>query len=672
MKILYLLTLLCALTAAHDDDDVIDIEGNEVEDFRQARVLWPSPDTARARGKKARYISWGPPSQIMDFMLHKGPQNNAPSGSPSADDPFDFLRDSYPLPKGLTEPLEEYEYVVVGGGTAGAALAARLSRRAAVLLLEAGRPELLLSDVPYLAPYLHDTDLVQPYTLEHQPGVCLGSEGQRCFAGRGRALGGHSVVNGMIYARGRPQDWDRLAQDGNYGWSYSEMLPYFMRSERSELRKYRNATYRGRDGELTVENVPFKTGLVEAFLAAGREQGSPTVDYNAGEQLGFGYVQTISRRGHRLSTAKAFLHPNKRRRNLHILTEARATRVLVEPTTGRAYAVEYVRNNVKHTARFRREAVLTAGPVGSAQLLLLSGIGPAADLAKLGIPVVADVPVGRTLYDHVAFPGVVFRLDSTNASLLEPKVATLPNLVQWLQFGDGLLATPGLVEALGYVKTTSEEPESVPDVELISLGGSLASDSGNAMRRSWRIADKTYYPAFGSLSGADTWQAIPVLLHPRSRGYLELRDANPFSAPKLHGNLLTDPRDLATLREAVRRVVSLGEAAPFRKYGARLHLPPLPQCAALAPGSDAYWECAIRTLVVSMRRQVGPCRMGPVGDAEAVVDPELRVRGVGGLRVADVGVLPRPLSADPTAAVVAIAERAADLLAATWGDVAAR
>ncbi|KPJ11152.1 Glucose dehydrogenase [acceptor] [Papilio machaon] len=682
-------------SAVIDKDEFVTVEDNpyqnvneianpDVESARNERILWPyvaesttkpeneenktdEKDIKDVKPREKRFLHWSyPQSPIVDMMMQTMSVNYSPN---VAGDPFDFLRDSYQLPEG--KMLEEYDYIIVGAGTSGSVLAARLTEgkpKATVLLLEAGKPEMLLSDIPALAPYIKLTHYVWPYTMEHQPGVCLGSEEQRCYSPQGKAVGGSSVVNDMIYSRGRPQDWDRIAADGNYGWSYDEILPYYKKSERCELRKYKNATYSGRDGELTVENVPFRTGLVEAFLAAGRLHGNPTIDYNAPDQLGFGYVQTTQNRGHRLSAAKAFLHPHKRRKNLHILTDAKVTKVVIEPQTKRAYAVEYLKNHIKHTARCRREIILAAGSVGSPQLLMLSGIGPKEKLDVLGIPVISDLRVGKSLYDHIAFPGIVFKLNSNNASLQELKVATLPNLMQWLQFGDGLMTTPGLVEAVGFIKTSHSDGQ-LPDVELLNLGGSIVSDNGGAFRKSLKISDKTYVTAFSGLHGCDTWSAVPILLHPKSKGYLELRDNNPFSHPKLYGNYFTDPQDMETMKEAVKYVIKLGESEPFKKYGAQLYLPPYPNCQNHGPGSDLYWECAIRTMVVSLHHHVGACKMGPPNDPEAIVDPELRVYGVDGLRVVDLSVLPHTISGHMTAPALMIGEKAADMIKKIWSNV---
>ncbi|KAJ8730738.1 hypothetical protein PYW08_002151 [Mythimna loreyi] len=686
--------LISTLSLTHartylDEEDLASLE--DETDYREGRILWPYPlnKNGTENGSKGleaiEELLRGNENERQRRFLHLGSYNaksvvantvmDIVSNYKPTDskDPLDFLRDPYPLPKEYDYPLEEYDYVIVGGGTAGSVLAARLTEdkpKAMVLVIEAGKPESLLNDVPALVSTMQLTDYVTPYRMEHQPGICLGSNDERCYWPRGNALGGTSVINYMLYTRGRPQDWDRIAADGNYGWNYDEVLRYYIKSEKSELKKYKNEPYRGRDGELTVENVPFKTGLVEAFLKAGRENGHPTVDYNAPDQLGFGYTQATLDKGHRMSAAKAFLHPHKKRRNLHILTDARATKVIIDPYSKRAYAVQYVKGGVKRTVRCRREIILSAGPIASPQLLMLSGIGPEEHLKALGIPVLANLQVGRVLYDHIAFPGVVFRLNTTNASLLEPKVATLNNLIQWLHFGDGLLTTTGGVEGIGYLKTSvSQDPENVPDIELLSMGGSLILDSGGALRESWSLSKKIFDNAYSPLYGTDTWSAVIMLTQPKSKGYLELRDTNPYSHPKMYGNYLTDPQDMAAILEAVKHVIKLANSQAFEKYSPRLYYADYPACRSFAPGSDAYWECAIRTMVITLHHQIATCRMGPHTDPYAVVDPELRVYGVDGLRVVDSSVIPRPTCAHTNAPAIMIGEKAADMIKKTWSNV---
>ena len=415
----------------------------------------------------------------------------------------------------------------------------------------------------------------------------------------------------------------------------------------------------------------FRTPLVDAFLEAGRILGSPTVDYNSPEQLGFGYVQTNTRNGRRLSSAKAFLRPNKRRPNLHILPETIVTRVLIDKRTRNAYGVEYVRNRLKNKVRARREVILSAGPIASPQLLMLSGVGPKKHLRSHGISVIQNLPVGQRLYDHITYPGLMVTINTTNVAINENRDGNVPNFLGWLQNGDTIVASPGGVEGIGYIKTPlSNEQGSIPDIEFISLGGALTADGGasgsKAVRRGMMISAELFDKAFGAIDNQEAWSVFPMLLHPKSVGYLELKDKNPFSYPLLYGNYFTHRIDIATMIASIRYVQDLIATPPFQRFGARLHKADFLTCRGLAYDSDEYWECALRTLTITLHHQIATCRMGPVSDPLAVVDPELRVHGINNLRVVDSSILPRTVSVHTHAPAVMIGEKAADMIKNTW------
>lgn len=374
-----------------------------------------------------------------------------------------------------------------------------------------------------------------------------------------------------------------------------------------------------------------------------------------------------------MSSARAYLHRHKNRRNLHILPESRVTKILIDPQTNTAYGVEYVRNRLKYTVLARKEVILSAGPIASPQLLMLSGIGPKDHLSSLGIPVLKELQVGRKLYDHICFPGIIFELNETNISFSESKAFDLSTLAEWLRTGDNVVSSPGGVEGIGYIKTSvSDDPELVPDIELISLGGSIVSDGGpqgsKAIRRGMRITDAVFNEAFETIDNTDTWSAFPMLLHPKSYGYLELKDTNPFSFPKMYGNYLTEEKDVATFIAAIRYVQTLAATPAFQKYGAKLHRARYPACRGVEFDSDQYWECAVRTLTATLHHQIATCRMGPYDDPYAVVDPELRVYGVNRLRVVDSSIIPRTISAHTNAPAMMIGEKAADMIKTAWSN----
>lgn len=356
---------------------------------------------------------------------------------------------------------------------------------------------------------------------------------------------------------------------------------------------------------------------------------------------------------------------------MHILPESRATKILIDSETKRAYGVEFVRNRIKYTVKARKEVILSAGPIASPQLLMLSGVGPKNHLNTHGIPVIKDLPVGKVLYDHICFPGVIFSLNATNVSFIENKALNIRYAFEWLQYGTGPFTTPGGVEGIGYIKTSvSNDAELVPDVEFISIGGSILSDGGpsssNAARKGMRINERILKEGFGAIDNTNTWSAFIMPLHPKSRGYVELKNNNPFSFPKMVGNYLTHPQDVATFIAAIRHLIELGSSPAFQKIGAKLHRAEYSTCREHEFNSDGYWECAVRTFTATLHHQVASCRMGPHNDPEAVVDPELRVYGIEGLRVVDSSVIPRPIAAHTHAPAVMIGEKAADMIKSTW------
>lgn len=494
-------------------------------------------------------------------------------------------------------------------------------------------------------------------------------EGYRCGFPRGKALGGSSVINYMIYNRGNRNDYDRWAQAGNTGWSWSDVLPYFKKSERSTLHNLRNSKHHNQHGLLSVEYNRMRTVLAEGFVEASKYLGQREIDYNSGDQLGVSYLQANTLRGQRHSAYRAFIEPILSRKNLHIMVNTRATKVLIEPKTKTAVGVMYLRNHKRHLVKARKEVVLSAGTFLSPQLLMLSGVGMKRDLSRLGIPLIKELPVGKIMYDHWSHFGPTFVVNTTGQSLNSERALT-PETVGRYAHGGGILTIPGGVEALSFMKTRSglQRGPSVPDVELILVSGGYHSDEGAGISRGMRISPSLYNSVYKRLEDTriDTISIMPMLFHPRSAGYLELKSANPFHWPKLYSNYLQHGEDVEALLEGIKFAIKLSQTPPLQKLGAKLFNVPLPSCAHLHFGSDDYWRCSIRTLTTTLHHQVSTCKMGPSSDATAVVSPELKVHGINRLRVVDTSVIPEAPTSHTNAAAYMIGEKAADMIKRQW------
>jgi 4-pyridoxate dehydrogenase len=527
-----------------------------------------------------------------------------------------------------------FDYVIVGAGSAGCVLAARLSAdpTVRVLLLEAGgwdwHP---LIRVPLGVGRIWGFDR---FDWGYRADSGIGTGNRSIEAARGKLIGGSHSINAMGYIRGNPADYDRWSRRGLPGWSFGEILPYLKRAETWEDGENE---YRGGSGPLCVRRTKNIDPLYEAYIAAGVAAGHPyTDDYNGAQQHGFGWAQWTIRAGLRDTTARAYLHPALRRRNLTVATHSLAVRVVIE--RHRAVGVEYLAGGQRRTAHAMREVVLCSGAINTPQIVMLSGIGDPDHLRQAGIdPVIPLRGVGRNLQDHYA-TGLLHERRQAGPFVHLTRADRLAVAFARAYVSGSGPATDVPSGFMAFIKTDSSLD--IPDMQFLFRSG--ASDAG------------PWFPGI-KRPRADAFICRPILLRPASRGRITLRSASPGDRVHIDQNFLAVESDVKTLRaglKILREVAAQSALDPFRGR-------------EIKPGkdvrSDAELDAFIRSTPATAHHPCGTCRMG--GNDDAVVDAELKLRGIDGLRVADASVMPDLVGGNINAAVIMIAEKAADMIA---------
>jgi len=529
----------------------------------------------------------------------------------------------------MMDSEQDYDFIIVGAGSAGCVLANRLSAdpNNRVLLLEAGGPDnnpWIHIPVGYFKT-MHNPATDWCYKTEPDPGIA----GRSLQWPRGKVLGGTSSLNGLLYVRGQPEDYDRWVELGNQGWSFSEVLPYFKKSEDQE----RGASdYHGVGGPLKVSDLRLRRPIADFFIKAATEIGIPfNEDYNAECQEGVAYFQQTAYKGFRWSTAKGFLRPVRKRPNLTVLTKAHTTRILFDKA--KADGVEYRQGQQLHQTKASKAVILAAGAIGSPQILQLSGIGASRLLQKLDIPIIKDLPgVGQNLQDHLQIR-LVYK---TTQRTLNDEVNNLLKR-SWVGLQYALTRTGPLTLAASQVAIFTKSNPTVerPDIQFHMQP--LSADKPG--------------------EGAHTFSAFTASvcqLRPYSTGHLEIKSKDPLQHPAIHPNYLADERDQQVVIDAIKVARRIAQAPALAPYIIEEYVP------GSRYQSDAELLEAARHHSQTIYHPVGSCKMGH--DDLAVVDERLRVHGVQGLRVVDASIMPEIVSGNTNAPTIMIAEKAADMI----------
>jgi choline dehydrogenase len=525
--------------------------------------------------------------------------------------------------------MDLFDYIIIGAGSAGCVLADRLSAdaRNRVLVLEYGGSDrsIFIQMPSALSIPMNMSKYNWMYESEPEPGL----GGRRMHCPRGKVLGGSSSINGLVYVRGNPADFDRWEEEGANGWSYADVLPYFRRAEN---RRDGGNEYRGTDGPLATRYGELKNPLYRAFLDAALEAGYPaTDDINGHAQEGFGRMDMTVKDGVRWSAANAYLKPALRRPNLKVETHARVERIVFEGR--RAVGVVYEQGGTRQEVRADREVILSGGPINSPQLLKLSGIGPADELREHGINVLADRPgVGENLQDHLEF---YFQMASTQPITLYSSMGLLARGMiglRWLLRKDGLGATNHF-EACGFIRSRPGVP--YPDLQYHFLPLAVTYDGKG-------------------LASEHGFQAHVGPMRSKSRGWVRLASPDPKDKPRIFFNYMSHEDDRAEMRASVRLTREIFAQKAFDPYRGR----------EIQPGADVVTDEAIDAFIAekveSAYHPSCTCKMGAGSDPMAVVDSEARVFGVAGLRVVDSSIMPSVTTGNLNAPTIMLAEKAAD------------
>lgn len=580
------------------------------------------------------------------------------------------ITSSYPKsinPEEILSSGINFDFIIVGAGSSGSVVASRLSEIATwnILLIEAGDDPPLESDIPGMFPFILNPYTSWEYESISRNGFCEGSVDKKCFTPRGKALGGSSAINFLIYTRGNRKDYDQWKNFGNEGWDYESVLPYFKKLERLNEAYLKN-DFHNDDGNLNAEHSAQSirkpiTQLQEFVLRSALELGFPFVeDISSNITKGVGKILRTVKNGVRQNVAKSYLSPIRHRSNLYVLKRAYVTKILID-SDKKAYGVSVFQDDIHRDFIAKKEVILSAGAVNSPQLLMLSGIGPKEHLENLGIETVENLRVGFNLQDHVMFAGLLFSF-TTNYPVPDEKLQMMDDLYFYLTRKMELGSIGGMNSVL-YEDTTKNNPDN-PDIQAYFLklpARSLQlSTIFNALRIQPEIRDMAM-----KIEGDYILIPIVALLRPKSRGRVYLNSANPFDSPSIDFAYFEEKEDRETLLKGIQALKNFNKTVVFQQHNITMARLNIENCTS--EDDDAhYWECLSKYMTTTMYHASGTCKMGPKSEPNSVVDSRLKVHGIKGLRVVDASIMPNIVSSNTNVPCVMIGEKVSDMIKEDW------
>lgn len=559
------------------------------------------------------------------------------------------------------ELKEEYDFIIVGGGSAGSVLAARLSEIEDfdILLIESGGSGNKYMDIPFATGLFSGTPVEQLYLIEAQKNCMQSYKKNRMYWRKSNVLGGGSAIDTMEYIRGNKEDYESWVKMGANGWSYDDVLPYFIKSEDNCNKDFLETGYHGISGPIPVCEPPTQSELTDNWVSAvAKYLGTNVGDVNGENQMQVMKLQTTQRHGSRYSTQRSFLSSALDQPNFNIITFSEVLKIEID-SNNEAVGVELTKNGKIVSVKARKEVILSAGSLHSPKILLHSGIGPQSHLTRLNIPVKANLPVGYNLADQISIK-LYFTLNSSQTITNKDEDIFL-SYQNYLNTGTGKFASSG-PEAVAFAKTSYQQDPSIPDLQFYLISNTLGGQSAHHWENVLN-GDPAIYDVFFKPHEEENIIIMSVtLIHPESRGRVKLRSTDYSNHPIILANYLASEKDRSVLLEGLQMLFNISSIPELKQYGINIFEERLPGCKSDEIYSEEYLKCYIKYMISTSSQRQGTNRMGPPDDPKSVVDPLLQVIGIKNLRVVDSSIIPDPIRGNVNAVTIMIAEKAADII----------